>query len=189
MASVSVMDEKKTDERGRPDPPQEGNEVATLLGFLDYQRATLAWKSRGLSDEQLRVSIPPTSMTLGGLLKHLAYVEDYWFGEVVAGEPPADPSAAVHWEAGPDWEWRTSADQTGVELRALWSERVGRSRAVVDAQLEKGEDEALGETHSAWDGQGRVSFRWVLVHMVEEYSRHNGHADLLREAIDGETGE
>jgi uncharacterized damage-inducible protein DinB len=183
------MDEAETDQHGRPEPPQEGDEAATLLGFLDYQRATLAWKCRGLSDEQLRVALPPTSMTLGGMLKHLAYVEDHWFTQVVGGEPAPEPWASVDWQADPDWAWHSAASDSGDGLRALWSERAGRSRAVMDAQLGHGAAPALGEAHPAWDGQGRVSLRWVLVHMVEEYARHNGHADLIRESIDGQTGE
>jgi uncharacterized damage-inducible protein DinB len=183
------MDEAETDEHGRPEPPQEGDEAATLLGFLDYQRATLAWKCGGLSDEQLRVALPPTSMTLGGMLKHLAYVEDYWFTQVAGGEPAPEPWASVDWQADPDWDWHSAAGDSGDGLRALWSERAGRSRAVVDAQLGHGAARALGEAHPAWDGQGRVSLRWVVVHMVEEYARHNGHADLIRESIDGQTGE
>src|ERR1700736_6118887 len=149
------MGQLETDEHGRPEPPQEGDETATLRGFLDYQRATLEWKSRGLSDEQLRVVLPPTSMTLGGMLKHLACVEDYWFTEVVAGEPSPEPWAGVDWEADPRWDWRSAAGDPGGELRALWGERVERSRAVVDARLGQGAAEALGETHPARGGQGR----------------------------------
>jgi uncharacterized damage-inducible protein DinB len=183
------MDEAQTDEHGRPEPPLEGDEAATLLGFLDYQRATLEWKCRGLSDGQLRVALPPTSMTLGGMLKHMACVEDYWFTEVAAEQPSPEPWASVDWDADPDWEWRTAASDSGDELRALWAERVGRSRALVAEQLGESEAKALGEAHPAWGGQGRVSLRWILTHMVEEYARHNGHADLIRESIDGETGE
>jgi len=183
------MGEVETDQHGRPEPPHTADEAATLLGFLDYQRATLAWKCRGLSDEQLRMTLPPTSMTLGGLLKHLAYVEDYWFTEVVAGQPAPEPWASIDWQADPDWEWRSAAGDPGDELRALWAGRVGRSRAVVSRQLGHGEGGALGRAHPAWGGQGGVSLRWVLAHMIEEYARHNGHADLLRESIDGETGE
>ncbi len=170
-------------------PPQESGEVATLQGFLDYQRATLEWKCRGLSDEQLRVALPPSSMTLGGLLKHVAYVEDYWFTEVVGGDPTPEPWASADTEADPDWEWTSAADDSASDLRALWAERVNRSRGIVAAQLSQGEAAALSEAHSAWGGQGRASLRWVLVHMIEEYARHNGHADLIRESIDGETGE
>jgi uncharacterized damage-inducible protein DinB len=178
-----------TDEHGRPMPPEESGEVETLQGFLAYQRGTLAWKCRGLSDEQLRVALPPTSMTLGGMLKHLAYVEDFWFTEVVGGEPAPEPWASAVTKADPDWDWTSAATDSGDELQALWAERVSRSDAVVQARLGQGEAAALSESHSAWGGQGRASLRWVLVHMIEEYARHNGHADLIRESIDGQTGE
>jgi len=182
---VRIVDEAMTDEHGRAMPPQESGEAATLTGFLDYQRATLEWKCRGLSDDQLRVALPPTSMTLGGMLKHLALVEDYWFTEVTGHEPTPQPWAG----ADTDWEWRSAATDSGDDLRSLWAERVSRSRAVVQSRLSQGEAAALSETHPAWDGQGRVSLRWILTHMIEEYARHNGHADLVRESIDGETGE
>ena len=90
----------------------------------------------------------------------------------------------MEWEA----EWENASADTGEELRRLWCERVDRSRDVVASALAAGEA-ALGTTHPAWDGQGRPSLRWVLVHMIEEYARHNGHADLLRQSVDGETGE
>ncbi|SRR5712692_4342936 len=177
------MGESQIDEYGRPEPPLEADEAGTLLGFLDYQRATFEWKCRGLSDEQLRLALPPTSMTLGGMLKHLARVEDFWFTEVVDAGPRPEP-----WTGERDWEWRTAAADSGDDLRALWAERADRSRAIVRARLAAGNG-ALSETHSAWGGQGRASLRWILTHMVEEYARHNGHADLIRESIDGETGE
>jgi uncharacterized damage-inducible protein DinB len=183
------MDDVEIDQHGRPEPPLESDETATLLGFLDYQRATLEWKCRGLSDEQLRVALPPTAMTLGGMLKHLAYVEDYWFTEVAAEQPSPEPWASVDWKTDPDWDWHSAASDPGDGLRALWAERAGRSRAVVTAQIARGNAEALGHAHPAWGGRGRASLRWILVHMVEEYARHNGHADLIRESIDGETGE
>jgi uncharacterized damage-inducible protein DinB len=183
------MDEVQTDDHGRPEPPLEAGEAATLLGFLDYQRATLAWKCRGLSDEQLRVALPPTSMTLGGMLKHLAYVEDHWCTEVAGEKPFPEPWASVDWDADPDWDWHSAEPDSGGELRALWAGRVQRSRAVLDALLRQGEAAALGTAHPAWGGRARVSLRWVLLHMIEEYARHNGHADLIRESIDGETGE
>ena len=183
------MAEAMVDESGRPEPPYAGGEIATLLGFLDYQRATLERKCRGLNDEQLRVALRPSSMTLGGLLKHLACVEDSWFTDVVAGEPLPEPWASVDFEADSEWDWRTAASDSGEYLRALWTERVSRSRAVVQAQLSRGEEAALSETHAAWGRQDPVSLRWVLVHMIEEYARHNGHADLMRESIDGQTGD
>lgn len=172
------------DESSRPDPPATGDEAATLLGFLDYQRATLAWKCARLSDDQLRVTRPPSVLSLGGLLKHLSRVEDYWFGEVVGRADPLEPWASTEWAA----EWASAADDTGEELRRTWAARVDAARAVVASRL-AADPEALGVTYPAWGGQGEVSLRWVLTHMVEEYARHNGHADLLRESIDGETGE
>jgi uncharacterized damage-inducible protein DinB len=142
-----------------------------------------------LSDEQLRQALRPSSMTLGGLLKHLACVEDAWFTEVVAGEPFPEPWASVDFQADPEWTWHSAAFDSGEYLRALWTERVNRSRAVAQAQLSRGEEAALSETHVAWGRQDPVSLRWVLVHMIEEYARHNGHADLMRESIDGQTGD
>jgi uncharacterized damage-inducible protein DinB len=183
------MGEAMTDEHGRPVPSEVAGETATLLGFLDYQRATLEWKCRGLSDEQLRVARPPSSITLGGLLKHMAYVEDYWFTEVAGAQPTPEPWASADTKADPDWDWHSAAADSGADLRALWAERAGRSRALVQARLRDGADAALIQAHSAWDGQGRVCLRWILVHMIEEYARHNGHADLIRESIDGQTGE
>ncbi|MDX6197602.1 MAG: hypothetical protein QOJ79_753 [Actinomycetota bacterium] len=164
--------------------PFDGPEAPMLVGFLDYQRATLEWKCRGLDDAQLRTTLDPTAITLAGLLKHLARVEDYWFGEVVAEQPKLEPWATMPWSA----EWQNHAEQNGEELRALWASRVAAARTVVEAAL-AATDDPLNTTHAAWDGQGRPSLRWVLTHMIEEYARHNGHADLLRESIDGETGE
>lgn len=172
------------DDRRRPDPPLAGNEVETLLGFLDFQRATLAWKCSDLTDEQLHAHLEPTVMTLGGLLMHLARVEDYWFGSVVAAGPTLQPWADMEWSA----EWAASESMSGAELYDLWLARVRHSREVVAQRLAE-DDDALARTYVAWDGEGEVSLRWVLVHMVEEYARHNGHADLLRESIDGATGE
>ncbi len=183
-ASVRHVADPELDEYGRPEVPLDGNEVQTLLGFLDYQRATLEWKCRGLTDEQLRSTLSPTTMTLGGLLKHMARVEDQWFSEVIAEGAKPEPWATMDWAA----EWENAAADAGDDLRRLWAERVDRSRRVVASELRGGEP-ALGATHPAWGGQGRPSLRWVLVHMIEEYARHNGHADLLRQSIDGETGE
>ena len=174
----------ETDEHGRPQPPLAGGELETLLGFLEHQRATLAWKCRGLTDAQLRQTLHPTDMSLGGLLMHLARVEDHWFSAIVAEQEQLQPWASMRWAA----EWRDAGDRGGDELRGLWEERVQASRDVVATQVGAG-GSGLDGTHPAWHGKARPSLRWVLVHMIEEYARHNGHADLLRESIDGETGE
>ena len=173
------------DDHGRPETPFEADERTTLLTFLDYQRATLAWKTAGLDDDQLRVKLPSSVLSLGGLLRHLARVEDHWFGEVVAHQPELEPWHSMPWAA----EWRDASDHTGDELRRLWTDRVEHSRQVVAAALAADGDRALATTHPSAGGLEHPSLRWILVHMIEEYARHNGHADLLREAIDGETGE
>lgn len=180
------MTDTTMDEQGRPEPPLAADEAGTLLGFLDFQRATLGWKTRGVDAEGLRRRLDghPSGMTLGGLLKHLAYVEDYWFTEVVAGDATTQPWASVDWRADGDWDWHSAADDDGDQLRGLWEASVARSRAVVRGRLTD-----LGATSPAWGGRAEVSLRWVLTHMVEEYARHNGHADLLREQLDGQTGE
>jgi uncharacterized damage-inducible protein DinB len=171
----------------RPWPPRAGGEAETLLGFLDYQRATLAWKCSGLTDEQLRIARPPSTVTLGGLLKHLASIEDEWFTEVVAGRPAPEPWASAAPEAEPGWAWTSAADDRGEELRDLWAERVERARDVVVDRIRGNGVAALDQTYTAW--LGAVSLRWVILHMIEEYARHNGQADLIRESIDGLVGE
>jgi len=182
------MPEAILDEFERPLPPSAGDEAATLLGFLDFQRATLAWKCSGLTDDQLRMAFPPSSMTLGGLLKHVASAEDAWFTRTLAGQPMPDPWAAADAAGfGLEWSWTSAASDTGDSLRALWRERVQRSRAIVQQVLEERGAAALADMHDSWSG--RVSLRWIITHMIEEYARHNGHADLLREAVDGTVGE
>ena len=88
-----------------------------------------------------------------------------------------------------DWDWDSAAADSGDALRELWAERVNRSRGILKAQLSEGEDAALSQTHPAWGRPDPVSLRWVLAHMIEEYARHNGHADLIRKSIDGQTGD
>ncbi|TQM06320.1 DinB family protein [Pseudonocardia kunmingensis] len=175
------------DEHGRPEPPHAGDEVSTLLGFLDYQRATLEWKCRGLDRAALTTTVGASSMTLGGLLKHLAYVEDDWFSRDLHGHDLRPPWNAVDWAADPDWEWHSAADDTPEQLLALWRDAVARSRSLAAQALADGGLDRL--TRRAWPDGRCPSLRWVLVHMIEEYARHNGHADLLREAVDGSTGE
>lgn len=175
------------DEHGRPHPPSDAGEVETLRGFLDHHRATLAWKCRGLDAEGLAATTAATSMTLGGLLKHLALVEDHWFTRWLHDRPMPAPWTDVDWSTDPDWEWDTARDDTPDELFALWEASCDRSRAAVDEALAAG---GLDQPAARRGEDGRApSLRWILVHMVEEYARHNGHADLLREAVDGETGE
>ena len=188
------------DDHGRPEPPIAGNEVDTLLGYLDYQRATLEWKSRGLDEAGLRSTTASSTITLAGLLKHMAYVEDHWFSGMLLDLPRMSPWAEVDWAVTPDWEWESAAREPALAVRAQWSTSVERSRAVVREVLSRASDAtttsdattggSLGTlAKRSWPNGERPSLRWILVHMIEEYARHNGHADLLREAVDGETGE
>lgn len=175
------------DEVGRPEPPVAGDEVATLVGFLDYQRATLAWKCGGLTNEQMQITVAASSMTLGGLLKHVAYVEDDWTARWLHDLERPEPWASVDWADDEDWDWNSAAAQSPEELLQLWRVSVARSQALIDQALATGGLDRLA-SRAFPDGQA-VSLRWILVHLIEEYARHNGHADLLREAIDGSTGE
>jgi uncharacterized damage-inducible protein DinB len=170
-------------ENERPEPPLTGDERATLVGFLDYHRATLEWKCSDLTPEQLAArATPPSTLSLLGLVRHLAEVEFAWFDRVKTGDrrPPTFYS-----EERPDDDFDGAvADQAVVdEAFATWRAAIEESRAVIAAH-------ELDDTfvHKRWDN-ATISLRWVLVHMIEEYARHNGHADLLREAIDGSTGE
>ncbi|MDT7787814.1 MAG: hypothetical protein QOF58_6233 [Pseudonocardiales bacterium] len=176
------------DRRDRPEPPMDGDELATLTGFLEFHRATLAWKTDGLTAEQLNQTTAKSSMTLGGLLKHLAYVEQQWFHTVLHDREPLEPWASVDWKADNDWDWHSAAQDTPEQLKALWQDDVERARKCVAEALDSGDLGQLSK-RAPWADGKKVSLRWILTHMVEEYSRHNGHADLLREAIDGTTGD
>lgn len=174
------------DDQGRPEPPNAAGELETLVGFLEYQRATFEWKCAGLDADQLRATTAASDMTLGGMMKHLALVEDSWFSERLMGNEPAAPWATVDWHADYDWDWHSAADDSPEQLHRLWSDAVTASRAIVAEALE---GDGLDTLVVRAPHSGAVSLRWILVHMIEEYARHNGHADLLRESIDGETGE
>jgi uncharacterized damage-inducible protein DinB len=153
-----------------------------LRAWLDFHRATLSMKCAGLSDEQLQErSCPPSSMSLLGLVQHMTDVERNWFERIFAGEQ-ADP--IYFSDAEPDGDFDTLAPE-GVD--SVW--RLSDTAQARAREIEAGAD-SLDQDGASVDGQHRrVSLRWIMVHMIEEYARHNGHADLLRERIDGATGE
>lgn len=163
----------------RPDPPLAADERDMLCAWLDYHRATLQNKCAGLTPEQLATaSCPPSNLTLLGLLRHLTDVERGWFARGAGRDAPpiyysdADPEGDVEFGDVPDDDGvRTTFER--------WRDECDTSRSVV-AALDSLDGTASGEHHT---------WRWIVVHMIEEYARHNGHADLIREAIDGATGE
>jgi uncharacterized damage-inducible protein DinB len=175
------------DEQGRPLPEPAVGEVATLLGYLDFQRATLAWKCSRLDAAGLRATTATSSLTLGGILKHMAWVEDWWFSQWLHGNAPAPPWDTLDETSDPDWEFNSAAGDSPDELRGLWQGAVDRSRTLVAEALAAGGMDHLAKR--TWKSGESPSLRWIVVHMIEEYARHNGHADLLRESVDGETGE
>jgi uncharacterized damage-inducible protein DinB len=181
-----VAETSSFDPDSRVLPPLQGDEVTLLRSFLDIHRDTLRWKCSGLTQEQLNRTLPPSDITLGGMMKHLASVESGWFGGF-AGEPQMPPFDTADWDADPDWEWHTARDDSPMELRRLFDESVRRSDAVIDRALAgPGLDGQSVETNQRGE---HFSLRRIMFHMIEEYARHNGHADLIRQSIDGQTGE
>ncbi|HEY2794958.1 MAG TPA: DinB family protein [Micromonosporaceae bacterium] len=164
----------------RPMPPLNADERATLDGWLDFHRTTLAMKVDGVTDEQAATaSVPPSPFTLTGLVQHLAEVERNWFQRVVAG---ADVPTVFNPQArpdGPDSGFDLLPGATLADAIAMWQREIATSREICAAR-------SLTETGRFMDTD--VSLRWVYIHMIEEYARHNGHADLIRERIDGATG-
>jgi Protein of unknown function (DUF664) len=169
------------------EPPLAGTEVEQLVGALDRLRTIFRWKASGLDSAGLQTRIGASSLSLGGLLKHLAAVEEYYFGPRLSGTPLGAPWDAVDWDADPDWEFSSAAHDTPAQLYALWDGTVDRARARLDAALAAGGLDQLVEASGA--DRGRPSLRRLVCDMVEEYGRHTGHADLLREAVDGLVGE
>jgi hypothetical protein len=169
-------------------PPVAGNETETLLGELDRVRFYLGWKCGGLDAAGLRATLAPSSITLGGLLKHLALIEDEYFTRRLLGRQLGPPWDAADWDADPDWEWHSAGEDSPEELLALWHSAVERSRAAVSEVLARGGglDQLARFT---WPDGRSPSLRRILVDLVEEYARHVGHADLIRESVDGLVGE
>jgi uncharacterized damage-inducible protein DinB len=168
----------------RVDPPLTGlNERDMLRAWLEYHRETLLMKCDGLSPEQLAErSVPPSSMSLLGLVRHMTEVERNWFLRVFAGEtaPPLYYS-----DDDPDGDFDNTDPSKFDDEMAMFYETLERSREAEATGRSLDENGAVERS----GGRGPVSLRWIMIHMIEEYARHNGHADLLRERIDGATGD
>jgi uncharacterized damage-inducible protein DinB len=170
------------DEDPRVDPPLVGEERETLVGFLRWQRETFRLKCEGLTAEQLaRRAVDPSSLSLLGLVRHMADVECGWFRLMLAG---ATESRSFGTPENPDEAFdgvRATDDAVAEAWRAFDEEVSFAERFVAEAP----DLSITGREHR----RGEISLRWVLVHMIEEYARHNGHADLLRERLDGRVGQ
>ena len=161
------------------DPELTGDERLLLTQFLEYQRIVLWRKVGELDDDGLRRVMTPTGLTLLGLLKHLAFVERWWFRVAFAGEEGIDPP----WnDDDPDADFRVEHDDTPEVILALHQDEVIRARAIAAGAASF--DDIAADPRA----KGR-SLRWIMIHMIEEYARHLGHADIMREEIDGRTGD
>ncbi len=168
--------------RERRDPPWVAAERPMLEAWLDFHRATLRWKCEGLTGEQLATrSVPPSSLSLLGLVRHLTEVERSWFSRTLAGR---DAPPLYYDDENPDGDFDDLDPARAEDALAAYDAEVATSREVVTAYDSL---DAIGAVMR--HGEHNVSLRWIYVHMIEEYARHNGHADLLREAVDGATGE
>ena len=161
-------------------PPMNADERTTLEGWLDFYRATLALKCEGLDDERLRgASVPPSPMTLLGLMQHAAEVERNWFRRVLAGEATPPIFGPADHPEGHDGGFELAEGSSYREAVRLWQHEIEHARTNCAG---RGLDDAA-EFMGGW-----VSLRWIYLHMIGEYARHCGHADLIRERIDGAAG-
>jgi uncharacterized damage-inducible protein DinB len=184
MAGMSIDMFIEPDRDPRTDPPGQGNELATLTGYLDWYRKTLELKCSGLDAAALaRRSAEPSKMSLLGLVRHMADVERGWFRWFMAGQDAQDRfSSSV--DVDGDWDGARGDPAVVEEAWRAWREEVAFAEQFVAAAPSL---EITGARADKW--RGKLSLRWVLNHMIEEYARHIGHADLLRERIDGAVGQ
>jgi hypothetical protein len=164
------------------EPPLAGTEAEQLTATLDRQRATFRWKADGLDAAGLDTRIGASALTIGGLLKHLSRAENDIFTRKLSGAPQGEP-----WDSAPeeDWDFTSAATDSPEDLYALYDATVVRDREILAKAIAGGLDQ---EVTLGWGGQ-HLSLRRLLCDLIEEYGRHTGHADLLREAVDGRVGE
>ncbi len=166
-----------------PYPPVDASERETLVAYLDYYRAVVLDKAGGLNREQLSTRLGPSTLTLINIVHHLAIVEHWWFHEFFLGNEALEPWSSVDWEADRDWEFTVASELDPTLVIDRYREAIARSQGITDAA------ESV-EVLSAKERDGKQhTLRWILVHMIEETARHAGHADLIRESIDGKVGD
>jgi uncharacterized protein DUF664 len=168
------------------EPPLAGTELAHLVGALERLRMTFRWKVDDLDAAGLTARVGASALTLGGLLKHMAMNEDYMFTSKLSGQPVGEPWESLE-DGTDDWEFTSAAGDAPAQLYTFWDDAVDRSRARLDAALARGGLDQL--VHVSWPDGRHANLRRLLCDLIEEYGRHTGHADLLREAVDGRVGE
>jgi uncharacterized damage-inducible protein DinB len=166
------------------EPSRASGEIETLTAFIEYYRAVLVRKSWGLDHTQLHSRVAASSLTIGSLLKHMALVEDHWFQDQYLGRDLPEPWASAPFDDDPDWEMSSAVDDSLDELLDQFSASCARSRRAISSATP--EDRCARSSPETGEP---INLRWVMVHMIEEYARHCGHADLVREAIDGQVGD
>jgi uncharacterized damage-inducible protein DinB len=164
----------------RPEPPLVGDDATMLPPWLDYQRGTLLWKCESLDGDALaRQSVPPSTVSLLGIVRHMTLVEWHWFERVFAGTSTAPPISTVE---DNDADWNDLDPARALEDIERFQRQCEISRGIV--AVTQSMDQLAAQSR-----EGAMALRWIMVHMIEEYARHNGHADFLRELIDGAVGE
>ena len=167
-----------------PRPPLQATERETLQAFLDYYRAVIVDKASGLQRDDLNTRLAPSTLTPGAIVHHLALVENWWFHQCFAGREESEPWKGAPWDEDEDWDFTIAASLDPNTILDRYRSECERSRAIV------GTAEGLEQLSVRTNRDGEAwSLRWILIHMIEETARHAGHMDLIRESIDGETGD
>ena len=166
------------------DPSNAPNERRGLEEFVEYFRQVIRRKVDGLTPEQLDHTVASSSLTIGGILRHLTLVEESWFVEVLQGRERGEPWAGVDWASDRDWDFESASGMTADELLADHEHACEKSREILAEVADLDTPTERGNR----DGE-KFNVRWILIHLIEEYARHAGHADILREDIDGEIGD
>ena len=169
------------------EPPVAGTEAEHLIGALERMRTTFRFKADDLDGAGMRARVGASTLTIGGLVKHLAAVEDYQFTVKLTGEPIGAPWDATGWDGSDDWEFESAASDAPEELYALWDGAVARSRETLAAAIADGGLDQPADI--SWPDGRHPNLRRLVCDLIEEYGRHTGHADLIREAVDGRVGE
>jgi uncharacterized damage-inducible protein DinB len=166
------------------EPNTVPNERRGLEEFLDYYRQVMRRKADGLTPEQLTHTVASSSLSIGGMIRHLTLVEESWFGEVLQGLDLGEPWASIDWKTDPDWDFDSAAGSSAEDLLNAHAEICERSRQILAEAADLDTLSVRGDSSGA-----KFNLRWILIHLIEEYAWHAGHADLIREDIDGQIGD